>query len=240
MNIGVVLASIKPYELAGKRCVDSLYRSAEDLNLNIYFCGNHNPNDSRVIFFEDRKKNGELSAMNQMTSEAIKDKNDYILYVSDDYEIRTGLIKSLIPFVSEGIISIRTEGDSPCFLSPFLPFPEGGPFGKYYDNGFLIPPFPICRFPFATREFIESKLQGYIWHPSILSGYADNYLGYFLALNNISLVEPEGLVLGFMEHIHSLDSVSRREPAWINRRSESCIVTANLISNYKRGDGYVS
>ena len=250
-KIAVMIPTVKPYDVSCRLAVDSIISSINRnpiADFDIFISGPRDPNDDRVKFIKEEKQEGENITNNYLARQVI-DNYDYILITSDDYvvEKNNNLLDAIGFLESESfsnrkmkICSISTSTDSPCITGPFLSFPEGSPYGRDYrpNNAFIIPPLPICRFPFAKTSTVKKYLNSKIYPNSIYSGYGDICLSYFLHANKEPCLEFEGVKLSFMKHIHSIDKVGRRDKEWIQNRSVSCINAYSFISKYREGEMY--
>ena len=250
-KIAVIIPTIKPYDVSCKLAVDSIISSINRnpiADFDIFISGPRNPNDDRVKFIKEEKQVGENITINYLAAQVV-DKYDYIFLTSDDYivEKNCNLLDTIDFLESEQlsnrkmkICSVSTSTDSPCVTGPFLSFPEGSSYGKDYrpNNAFVVPAFTICRFPFAKTSTVKKYLNSKIFPNSIYSGYGDICLSYFLHANKEPCLEFSGVKLSFMEHVHSIDRVGRRDKELIQNRSVSCINAYSFISGYSEGKIY--
>lgn len=250
-KIAVMIPTVKPYDVSCGLAVDSIISSINRnpiADFDIFISGPQNPNDDRVKFIKEEKQEGENITNNYLAGQVI-DNYDYIFITSDDYvvEKNNNLLDAIGFLESESfsnrkmkICSISTSTDSPCITGPFLSFPEGSSYGRDYrpNNAFIIPPLPICRFPFAKTSTVKKYLNSKIYPNAIYSGYGDICLSYFLHANKEPCLEFSGVKLSFMNHIHSVDRIGRKDKDWIQKRSVSCINAYSFISKYHEGEMY--
>ena len=250
-KIAVIIPTVKPYNVSCKLAVDSIISSINRnpiADFDIFISGPQDPNDDRVKFIKEEKQEGENVTNNYLVAQVV-DKYDYIFLSSDDFIVESScnLLDAIEFLESESfsnrkmkICSISTSTDSPCVTGPFLSFPEGSSYGKDYrpNNAFIIPAFTICRFPFVKTSTVKKYLNNRFYPNSIYSGYGDICLSYFLYANKEPCLEFAGVKLSFMNHIHSIDRVARRNKEWIQNRSVSCINAYSFISGYSEGKIY--
>ena len=245
-KIAIIFGSIKPYDSSARLVVDSIlatFPKRDKYTYDIFISGFEKPDDDRIIWTEDTIKNGELPALNALTQTALEAGYDYFVIFSDDYKIAEGSVVDAVEFISGPafankkykICTLATTTEGPCQFEGYLPFPEGSPngIGIVCNVSHSI----ICRFPVLDRQTLIG-FKGNIFHPDLLSGYADSYLGYYLNLNGEPCVEFSSVKLQFMDHIHQFDAVSRKTEKWIKNRSETCETSSKLIINLKAGEPY--
>lgn len=250
-KLAIIIPSVKPYDITCRLAVDSIIKSINKnpiCEYKIYIYGPNNPNDDRVVFLKEERQSGENVAINQIIS-LISNDFDYIFLTADDFVVDEDSILTDAISLLEGelfkerkmkICTLATTLNSPCFSPSNLPFPEGSPFGRIYaPDSFTIPSFMICRFPFISKDTLVNYLNNRIFPDGVYSGYGDSCLSYFLLTNDEPCIEASNIKLHFMESVHDLDRVSRRQHEWINLRSISCIAAHNYIKNYKKGNKYV-
>ena len=83
-------------------------------------------------------------------------------------------------------------------------------------------------------------MQGHLWHPSLLSGYADNYLGFWLAEKGEPVLEIPPVEYEYLRSLIDLDErVYRAGPEYVSRRMQSCEVASQLMYDW-HGGPYIS
>ena len=92
----------------------------------------------------------------------------------------------------------------------------------------------MCRFPILTRE-TYMNLGNYIFHPKFnlkSSFFPDNYLSYFLYMNNEEVVQTKDIIL------YSYQNEVQQHN---NQYFDECLdIYMDLLTNLKSGDPYVS
>ena len=167
IDISFIIAAARNYDDCCRKTVDSIYQfKNSDMSFNIYVCYKTKPNDDRIIFIQEDEDNiGPAQCFNKLCN--VSD-GKYIIVLNDDYAA-TGPIFDIINDMKQEGVSITTLypdwGDTPGVISK----KEGGP-SQYINLPFVV----------ISRQFLNNKLSGYLFHPRFSHSHSDEYLSYYI------------------------------------------------------------
>lgn len=245
-----ILASVKPYDISARNTINSIIASAAktpEISYDILYCGASPPPDDRVIFLQDHLMNGENSAMNGSTHWGLEKGYKHFMYFSDDYVVdEEGKLFDAVHFLYSSsfenrkfkIATLATSDDPACFITPRLPYPHGG-YPTGLPNEKPLPRHMILRFPVIHADTLKTHMKGWLWHPSLSSGYADNYLGFWVGENGEPGLESPSAKLHYLANLEPFDVKIRAESTYVSRRRSSCEQASQLMFNYVPGNDYV-
>jgi len=233
-----LIATNRDYPTHAKRVVDQLESFGALDNGEIVICCPFELNDKRIRFIKDLKSQNGNVAFNAAATES---RGEYIYILCDDHYISNTIIHG-DEFLSSPTFLYRkykiasmTSG-GPCYIGPIPNFPQTD----------FIPINIMSRFPFFTREMYIKYLNGYVFHPNfnICSHFADNYLSYFLAINNEPAVESSYIYLNPMPNTDyqdgSVEPYGGPERKYPTGYVESLAIYVDLCKNLNRGDPHVT
>lgn len=229
INISFLISTNRDYQQCAKRVVDNIEQMGLLDNNEIIICSNDTIIDNRIINIEDKLKlNGPLG-FNQAASIS---KGEIILILCDDHYLN--ILTDVNQLFSDNIFlnrsyHIMTMATTQDFLNPAYIGAIPG-----YPETSIIPRTMMCRFPILTRETYY-KLQKYIFHPAFnlkTSYFPDNYLSYFLFINNEPVVQTDKVLLTSFQ--------SEISPSSETYFYKSLSIYIKLIKNLRPGDPYVS
>lgn len=228
-NISFLISTNRPYNICAKRVVDGIEQQGLLDNNEVIVCSNDPIQDNRIVNIEDTLKINGTLGFNQ----AAKASNgDILVVLCDDHEV---LVNTSIENIFNNdifkdrkykILTMATHTDAlrPAYLGPIPEYPET----------YIIPRTPMCRFPILTRETYVN-LGNYIFHPKFnlkSSFFPDNYLSYFLYMNNEEVVQTKDIIL------YSYQNEVQQHN---NQYFDECLnIYMDLLTNLKSGDPYVS
>tara|TARA_B100000809_G_scaffold266807_1_gene331798 strand:+ start:249 stop:1007 length:759 start_codon:yes stop_codon:yes gene_type:complete len=194
--------------------------------------------DTRVKCIEDLKQQNGNVAFNEAARNSV---GEYIYILCDDHYLTNGIISgdrffnSMI-FQDKKYKIASMSSQAPCHIGPIPNFPETN----------FITRNVMCRFPFFNREMYVKHLNEHVFHPSfnICSHFADNYLSYFLAINEEPTIECDFIQLRQMENTDQFDDGSVEpfggtENKYPTGYLDSLSIYINLCKNLKKNDPHV-
>ena len=190
-----LIATNRKYDKHAKIVVDQLEAYGALDSGEIVVCCPSEIDDSRIKYIKDNKQQNGNVAFNEAARNSIGE-NIYIL--CDDHFVSSNIIygdeylESLTFKNRKYKISSMSSG-APCYIGGIPNFPQTE----------FIPKSVMCRFPFFTRQMYIEHMNEHVFHPNfnICSHFADNYLSYFLALNEEPTIECNYIKLQEMPNI---------------------------------------
>ena len=178
-----LIATNREYNKHAKIVVDQLesYGALDDGEI-VVCCPFEIP-DNRIKYIKDTEQmNG-----NRAFNEAARNSDGEFIYIlCDDHFVPPNILKgdeylNSLTFSRRKFKISSMASDDPCYIGPIPNFPETN----------FIPVNVMCRFPFFTREMYLKYLNGFVFHPrfDICAHFGDNYLSYFLAINDEPTIE---------------------------------------------------
>ena len=245
-----LIATKRNYDTHAKLVVDQLESYGALNDGEIIICCPFPINDKRIKYVKDEKQQCGNVAFNEAALHSV---GEFIYILCDDHYVSKEILKgdeflnSLTFLKRKYKISSMSSG-APCYIGSIPNFPETDFIAaalSYAAQSMSVRTSVMCRFPFFTRETYVNHLNGNVFHPNfnICSHFADNYLSYFLAINNEPAIECGYIQLQQFSTSDQVDDGSVEpfggpEKKYPTGYIESLKVYVDLCRNLKKGDPY--
>jgi len=243
-KLSFLITSKRNYENFAKKTVDSIYEIKTDIPFEIVICHPNEIKDDRITWIKDNEMKGPSNGFHLAYK---KSQGEYVFICVDDAIIK-GDIFGVIDFLNSKVFEFRKfkittlagifPNGTTNKLTKFERTPTHPKFLNLSNNFINAPDFNVMCFPIASRETIENKLGGFIFHPRIKTCH-DWWLGAFLAMNDeIGIQYNNAKLIGCSNKDEFLTDpiINRKASKYFG---ESYINTYRIIKNYKKGMPYV-
>ena len=233
-----LIATNRNYDKHAKKVVDQLEAYGATTDSEIIICCPFDIDDKRITFVKDHKQQNGNVAFNEAAKNS---SGDFIYILCDDHYVSSNIVHGdqflhSPTFKNRQYKIASMASGAPCYIGEIPNFPETS----------FIPRNVMCRFPFFTREMYTKHMNEHVFHPNfnICSHFADNYLSYFLALNDEPAIECDYIRLQEMPETDQYDDGSVEpfggpQKKYPTGYLESLDVYVNLCNNLKKGSSYV-
>lgn len=251
-KIAIVIPSAKPYNIFLRVVLENVRASISKNPYPYQFIVSapHDipelANQEDVVLLRDTVNNGENIAINQCFDYALKNGFDYLLLTCDDHVIHPDSkpLFDVIDFLQSDtfkdrklkMCAVATHYHPTCYVDQGMPTPGGGRNPANFIKNF-IPYTPILRFFVTDRDTLIKNFNGSFGHPDVLSGHGDVLVGYYSAINGETPIELQEVKWDYINpsDLNNYDGVYKNSSKFINLRTQSCNVAAQLMNKYIPG-----
>lgn len=180
MKVSFLLPTSKPFDLAAKTTVQSLYNAIDiGIDYEVVLYSEESIDMPKVRCIKEEIKEGSTAAFNKMYQKTL---SDYIVVSTDDHQFDPNIFSIFLKMEHDykkqrfNLLSIPTyyNGYSPpCYLDEDSGFPP--------NHG--VPHCVMPRFPVIHSKTIDEQFSGLIYNLNYKHHYADSWMGYWMWAN---------------------------------------------------------